>query len=49
MDSSGQLRRLVSGEFSEGLTSFSGEWYASNGTRGSLEKTEETVCVDYAV
>lgn len=44
------VRRVVTGQFGDNFASFSGEWLATNGTRGSLLNSKEaTTIVEYAV
>lgn len=44
------VRRVVTGQFDDNFASFSGEWLASNGSRGSLLNSKEaTTTVEYAI
>lgn len=49
-ESSGGIRRVVTGQFDEDFLCFSGEWLASDGSRGSLLNIHNNeLLVDYAV
>lgn len=43
------LRRVVTGQFDNDFTSFTGEWLASDGSRGSLRKVCDSLSVDYGI